>query len=166
MSEWHKTSCVLCAQNCGLEVRVENNRMVKVRPDQDNPRSEGYVCRKGLNVAFHQHHSQRLNHPLKKVNGKFQRISWDQAIGEISEKLRSIVDTDFPAIMGTFPPNVLPEEIRSGRPERLRAVLCSQSNPLRSYADTTAYELAFAQLDLLVTCEVAMTETAALSPKF
>jgi anaerobic selenocysteine-containing dehydrogenase len=71
--------------------------------------------------------------------------------------------TDFPAIMGTFPPNVLPEEIRSGRPERVRAVLCSQSNPLRSYADTTAYEQAFAELDLLVTCELAMTETAALS---
>ncbi len=79
MSEWNKTSCVLCAQNCGLEVRVENNRMVKVRPDKDNPRSEGYACRKGLKVAFHQHHSQRLNHPLKKVNGEFQRISWDPA---------------------------------------------------------------------------------------
>ena len=96
MSEWNKTSCVLCAQNCGLEVRVENNRMVKVRPDKDNPRSQGYVCRKGLNVAFHQHHSQRLNYPLKKVNGEFQRISWDQAIGEIAEKLRSIVDTHGP----------------------------------------------------------------------
>jgi anaerobic selenocysteine-containing dehydrogenase len=53
MSDWNKTSCVLCAQNCGLEIRVENNRMVKVRPDKDNPRSEGYACRKGLNVAFH-----------------------------------------------------------------------------------------------------------------
>jgi len=43
MSEWNKTSCVLCAQNCGLEIRVENNRMVQVRPDKDNPRSEGYA---------------------------------------------------------------------------------------------------------------------------
>jgi anaerobic selenocysteine-containing dehydrogenase len=31
MSKWHKTGCVLCAQNCGLEVLVEDNRMVKVR---------------------------------------------------------------------------------------------------------------------------------------
>ena len=65
--------------------------------------------------------------------------------------------------MGVFPPNVLPEEILSGHPERIRAVLCSQSNPLRSYADTAAYEEAFGKLDLLVTCELAMTETAALS---
>jgi anaerobic selenocysteine-containing dehydrogenase len=73
------------------------------------------------------------------------------------------VATDFPAIMGVFPPNVVPEEILSDHPERLRAVLCSSSNPLRSYADTTAYEKAFSQLDLLVTCELAMTETARLS---
>jgi len=41
--------------------------------------------------------------------------------------------------------------------------MCCQSNPLRSFADTTAYEEAFRRLDLLVTCELAMTETAALS---
>jgi len=41
MDQWHKTSCVMCAQNCGLEVKVEDNKMVKVRPDKDNPRSQG-----------------------------------------------------------------------------------------------------------------------------
>jgi anaerobic selenocysteine-containing dehydrogenase len=73
------------------------------------------------------------------------------------------VETDFPAIMGTYPPNVMPEEILSEKPDRLRAVLVSGSNPLRSYADTLAYERAFKELDLLVTIEVAMTETAQLS---
>ncbi len=420
MKQWHKTACVLCAQNCGLEVIVEDNRMVKVRPDRDNPRSQGYACRKGLKVAFHQHHAQRLSYPLKRANNGFEQISWDQAIDEIAEKLRSIVDehgprsfaymggggqgchfeaafgvrllrgmgsqyhynalaqeltgqfwiwgratgrqylfgipdhentdvllaigwngmmshqmpqarrfltrfskdpdkvlvvidprrsetakiadiylpirpgtdalltramiaiilkegwhnaeyidrqvngfdkvrpwfddfdasaavdvcrldyeqvrevsrlmatrkssmhpdlgilmnrqstatsylelillaicgrigvpggnvipghlmplgshsderdprtwrtvaTNFPAIMGTFPPNVMPEEIMSDHPDRLRAVLCCGSNPLRSYTDTTAYEQAFGHLDLLVTCELAMTETASLS---
>jgi anaerobic selenocysteine-containing dehydrogenase len=71
--------------------------------------------------------------------------------------------TEFPAIMGVYPPNVMPEEILSDRPDRLRAVICGQSNPLRSYADTSAFERAFQKLDLLVTCELAMTETAALS---
>jgi anaerobic selenocysteine-containing dehydrogenase len=71
--------------------------------------------------------------------------------------------TDIFAVSGTFPPNVMPEEILSDHPERLRAVLVSGSNPLRSYADTTAYEQAFKRLDLLVTSELAMTETAVLS---
>ena len=42
----HKTSCPLCGRNCGLEVQVEDNQIVKVRPDKDNPKSEGYLCRK------------------------------------------------------------------------------------------------------------------------
>ena len=50
------------------------------------------------------------------------------------------VTTDFPAIMGYFPPNVMPEEILTDKTDRLRAVLVSGSNPLRSYADTSAYE--------------------------
>lgn len=73
------------------------------------------------------------------------------------------VQSGVPAIMGYFPPNVLPEEILSSREDRLRAIIVSGANPLRSYADTSAYEQAFTQLDLLITFEVAMSETAALS---
>ncbi|MCE5276238.1 MAG: molybdopterin-dependent oxidoreductase, partial [Syntrophaceae bacterium] len=420
MGEWKKTGCVLCAQNCGMEVFVEDNRITKVKGDPDNPRSRGYICRKGVNIAFHQHHKDRLTHPLKRVGDKFERISWEQAITEIAGRIKEIVAehgaksyaymggggqgchfdaafgvrlmralgsryhysplaqeltgifwasgrftgkqylfgipdehasdmllaigwngmqshqmpraplvlkefsknpdkllvvidprksetaeladihlairpgtdalltramiaiileegwqnrayieehvsgfaeieawfsgfdvkkalkvceldydqvrelcrllatrkwcmhtdlgiymnrhstaasylhlllsavcgrlcvpggnvipgsimplgahtderdpktwrtvaTDFPALMGVFPPNVLPEEILSEHKDRTRIVMCCQSNPLRSYADTTAYEEAFKKLDLLVTCELAMTETAALS---
>jgi anaerobic selenocysteine-containing dehydrogenase len=91
MGTIHKTGCVLCAQNCGLEVEVENNRIVKVKPDKSNVRSEGYFCRKGLNIAYHQHNADRLKYPLKKVGNNFERISWDQAIDEIAAKLKSIV---------------------------------------------------------------------------
>ncbi len=417
MGEWKKTGCVLCAQNCGLEVEVQNKRIVKVRGDKDNPRSKGYACRKGMSIAFHQHHKDRLKHPLKRVGTGFERISWEQAIDEIAAKLKEIISkngprsyaymggggqgchfeaasgvtlmkalgskyhynaigqelsgefwacgratgkqfkyaipdehncemlvcigwngmvshqipraplflrefakdpqkllvvidprktetaeiahihlaikpgtdalltkamiaivinegwideeyirdhvsgydkikswfagfdanaaveyceldyeqvrevcrqlnlrkacyhpdlgvymnrhstlvsylqiilfaitgnfcvpggniipgvlmpivshsderdpktwrtqkTGYPALAGVFPPNVMPEEIMSGRPDRLRAVMCCQTNPLRSYADTTAYEQAFSQLELLVVCELAMTETA------
>jgi len=73
------------------------------------------------------------------------------------------VATNFPVITGIYPPNVMPEEIMTDHPDRLRAVIVSGANPLRSYADTTAYEEAFKKLDLLVTVEIAMTESAALS---
>ena len=87
----HKTGCVLCAQNCGLVIEVENNRIVKVKSDKTNPRSEGYFCRKGMNVAYHQHNADRLKYPLKKVGNEFKRISWDQAIDEIAAKLQNII---------------------------------------------------------------------------
>lgn len=93
MGQWHKTGCVLCPQNCGLEVEVDNNRIVKVKGDKSNVRSEGYVCRKGMNIANHQHNADRLKYPLKKIGNSFERISWDQAIDEIAAKLKSIVDT-------------------------------------------------------------------------
>lgn len=86
-----KTTCVLCANLCGLEVTVENNKIVKVRGDKDNPRSEGYVCRKGLSIAFYQHHADRLSHPLKKVGDAFEKISWEQALDEIAGKLSATV---------------------------------------------------------------------------
>ena len=73
------------------------------------------------------------------------------------------VETNIPAISGYFPPNVLPEEIMSEKPEHIRAVIVSASNPLRSYADTKAYEEAFKRLDLLVCVELVMTETAVLA---
>ncbi len=96
MGDWKKTGCVLCAQNCGLEVLIANNRIEKVRGDKENPRSRGYVCRKGMNVMSHQHHKDRLQYPMKKVDGSFTRISWEQAIDEISVRLKSIVDAHGP----------------------------------------------------------------------
>jgi anaerobic selenocysteine-containing dehydrogenase len=96
MSQWHQTGCVLCAQNCGLKVMVENNRMVKVRSDKDNPRSEGYACRKGFNVIYHQYPKERLTEPLKRVDGRFEPLTWEQAIAEIAAKMRKLVDQHGP----------------------------------------------------------------------
>ncbi|MBN1615192.1 MAG: molybdopterin-dependent oxidoreductase [Deltaproteobacteria bacterium] len=96
MEEWKKTTCTMCGVCCSLEVKVENNRIVKVRGDKDSPVTEGYVCRKGLNIAYHQHNADRVLYPLKKVDGRFERISWDQAIGEIAEKLKKILQEHGP----------------------------------------------------------------------
>jgi len=96
MSEWKKTSCVLCGQNCGLEVVTEGSKIVKVRGDKENPRSQGYHCRKGANVGYFQNNPERLKFPLKRVGRGFERVSWDQALDEIAAKLREIVQTHGP----------------------------------------------------------------------
>jgi len=82
---------------------------------------------------------------------------------ERDEKTWRTVETGVPAIMGVFPPNVAPEEILSPRDDRLRAMIVSNSNPLRSYADTLAYERAFKELELLVSVDISLSETARLS---
>lgn len=96
MGEWLKTGCVLCAQNCGLEILVEDDRMVKVKPDKSNPRSQGYACRKGLNVIYHQYPDDRITEPLKRVGDEFEPISWEQAIDEITIKMKGLVGTHGP----------------------------------------------------------------------
>lgn len=85
------TSCVLCAQNCGLKVEVENNRLGKVHGDKTNVRSQGYCCRKGMNIARHQHNADRLKTPLKRVGDRFEPISWDLAMDEIAARLKGVV---------------------------------------------------------------------------
>ncbi len=96
MSEWQKTSCVLCFNNCGLEVITEGNKIAKVRGDKDNPRSHGYLCRKGANIAYFQNNPERLKFPLKRIGDRFERISWDKALDEVSDRLREIVQTHGP----------------------------------------------------------------------
>jgi len=96
MSEWKKTQCTICGVSCGLEVEVEDNQVISCRADKDSPRSHGYICRKGRNSKYFVEHEDRLDYPMKKVNGEFVRISWDQAIREIGEKLREIVDAHGP----------------------------------------------------------------------
>lgn len=92
MESWQKTGCVLCAQNCGLEILVADGRMVKVRGDKENPRSQGYACRKGMNILNYQYPKGRLYEPLKKIGDQFVTISWEQATSEIAVKMRELVD--------------------------------------------------------------------------
>ncbi len=66
-------------------------------------------------------------------------------------------------IGGLYPPNVLPMEINTNHPERIRGVFVESGNPLITGADTRAYQEAFEKLELLVVVDVAMTETAQLA---
>ena len=92
-NNWKKTSCVLCGLNCGLEVMTEGSRITKVRGDRESPRSQGYFCRKGANIAYFQNNPERLKYPLKRVGNRFERISWNAALDEIAARLKAIVQT-------------------------------------------------------------------------
>jgi anaerobic selenocysteine-containing dehydrogenase len=125
---WKKTACVLCGNCCGLEVQVENNRIVRARGDKDSPISEGYSCRKGINIAYHQHNKDRVLYPLKKVGDGFQRISWDQAIAEIAEKLKDILANHGPRSLASLAGGGEFSFLSAGFPIRLVRRLGSRYN--------------------------------------
>lgn len=85
-----KTFCRICEAQCGLVVEHNNNQVIKIEPNNDHLVSKGYACIKGLKMGEFAHSPDRLQTPLKKVNGEFQAVSWNQALTEIGAKLKAI----------------------------------------------------------------------------
>ena len=81
----------LCSHNCGILIDVKEGKIDNVKADDENIITKGYSCNKGYSIAHYVHHKQRVKYPLKKSkDGTFERISWDQAIKEIGQKLKTI----------------------------------------------------------------------------
>lgn len=97
------TVCVFCTHNCSLSVDVKDNVITSIRGDTKNPNSGGYMCNKAQAIPHYVRHAQRLEHPLKRMpDGQFERISWDQAIAEISDKLNRIRKKHAPRAIAMF----------------------------------------------------------------
>jgi anaerobic selenocysteine-containing dehydrogenase len=102
MTETKKTFCRFCHVFCGLEVDVEDNRVVAVRGDHDNPVSEGYTCPKGRAEAERINHPDRLRRSVKRVDGEFTEIDSAQAIDEVGDRLRAIVEEHGPESVAVY----------------------------------------------------------------
>src|SRR4030042_431523 len=89
-----RTFCGLCVSNCGIEVHVARGKPIKVVGDSGSPFGQGKLCIKASALLALHGHPDRLNYPLKRQGkrgeGKWQIISWTQAMDEIAHKLTSI----------------------------------------------------------------------------
>lgn len=86
-----KTACILCSRNCGLQVEIEGDKFVRIRGDEAHPVSKGYICQKAARLEHYQNHADRLTHPLRReADGSFVRVSWDEALGDIAQRLLKI----------------------------------------------------------------------------
>lgn len=85
-----KTFCRICEAQCGLVLTTENDKIIEIDPNEDHVSSKGYACIKGLKMGDFVHSPDRLTVPLKKVDGEFVSIPWEQAIAEIGSRLADI----------------------------------------------------------------------------
>ncbi|MBL0420107.1 formate dehydrogenase subunit alpha [Ramlibacter sp. AW1] len=85
--EVKRTVCTHCSVGCAIDAVVENGVWVRQEPVFDSPINLGAHCAKGASIREHGHGEYRLRYPMKLVDGKYQRISWDQALNEISAKM-------------------------------------------------------------------------------
>jgi len=89
-AEVHRTVCTHCSVGCAVDAVVENGVWTRQEPVFDSPLNLGAHCAKGASIREHGHGEHRLKTPMKLVNGKYQKISWEQAINEVGDKLAAI----------------------------------------------------------------------------
>ncbi|QJR15575.1 formate dehydrogenase subunit alpha [Usitatibacter palustris] len=90
--EVKRSVCTHCSVGCSIDAVVQDGVWIRQEPVFDSPLNLGAHCAKGASVREHgmTEHSHRLKYPMKLVDGKYKRISWEQAINEIGGKLLDI----------------------------------------------------------------------------
>ena len=85
--EVKRTVCGHCSVGCAIDAVVENGVWVRQEPVFDSPINLGSHCAKGAAVRENGRGEYRLKYPMKLVGNRYQRISWDQALSEVSAKM-------------------------------------------------------------------------------
>ena len=94
---WSRSTCPYCGVGCGVEAGVKGGRIVAIRGDRSHPANFGKLCPKPAGLPEAVHHPDRLTHPLRrKPGGGFERVSWDEALGEVAEKLGATIEEHGP----------------------------------------------------------------------
>src|SRR5262245_34133644 len=99
---WVPTTCGYCSVGCGMFIGVRDGKAVSVRGNPDHVVNHGKLCPKGLA----EHHTidvnSRARYPLMRVGGGFQRVSWDEALGEMVDRFRSVQERFGPRSLGVI----------------------------------------------------------------
>src|SRR6186713_1440238 len=88
--EVKRTVCTHCSVGCSIDAVVQNGVWIRQEPVFDSPLNLGAHCAKGASVREHGHGEHRLKTPMKLVDGKWQKLSWEQAINEVGDRLLAI----------------------------------------------------------------------------
>jgi len=90
------TICDRCHGTCGVLAYVKDGRVIKVEGDRDFPQNEGFMCPKGLAVTQVLYHPDRIKYPMRRIGergaGKWQRISWDEALDTTASRFKEVMD--------------------------------------------------------------------------
>jgi len=85
-----KSICRMCMGFCGVDAHVVNGKLVKATPMKEHPVNR--LCVKATAMADWLYSPERITRPMKKVNGAWREIPWDEALGIVAEKLAAIKD--------------------------------------------------------------------------
>jgi len=98
----HATFCRICESLCGLEVEVQDDRVVSVRADRRHVATGGFVCPKGLRQGRMYASPDRVRFPERRVGEQWARVSWDEALGDIGERVRRLREAHGPDAVAMY----------------------------------------------------------------
>ena len=120
------TDCTLCYHSCGTKVTVEEGKAVKVEGLESHPLNKGKLCPKGEAALDNIYSPKRVKYPMKRVKGSWERITWDQALTEIANKLLKLKEDYGPSVLGMFSGSIGVENLEMvGLTQRFKAAFGS-----------------------------------------
>src|SRR5437764_11202728 len=89
-----KTHCCFCGQQCGIQLKVKDNRVIGFEPWEEFPFNQGRLCPKGVKRYMQDEHPDRLLTPLARDDARgFRPIDWDTALDRIALEIQRIQST-------------------------------------------------------------------------
>ena len=85
-----KTHCSFCGMQCGIQLKVRNNKLVGFEPWEEFPFNKGTLCPKGVKRYLQGAHPDRLLHPLKRTPSGFEEISYQDALDTTARRIQEI----------------------------------------------------------------------------
>jgi anaerobic selenocysteine-containing dehydrogenase len=100
--QWVQSACVLCSNDCGLDIAVKDGRIVGVRGRHEDRVNHGRLGPKGLHGWQANNAPDRLTTPLVRRNGRLEAATWDEALDLVVERSRAVLDEAGPLAMGFY----------------------------------------------------------------
>ena len=120
------TDCTLCYHSCGTKVTVEDGKAIKVEGLISHPLNKGRLCPKGEAALDNIYSPNRLKYPMKRTKVGWERITWDQALTEIADKLLRLREEYGPTVLGMFSGSIGVENLEMvGLTQRFKAAFGS-----------------------------------------
>jgi len=94
--------CSYCGTGCGVLFQVVDGKLKKTLPLKTHPVNEGKLCIKGWNLHEYINSFIRVKSPLIKVDGRFQKVSWDRAIEFTADKFKTVIKNYGPDSVGVL----------------------------------------------------------------
>ena len=85
-----KTHCCFCGVQCGIQLKVKDNKVIGFEPWEEFPVNEGKLCPKGIKRYMQNDHPDRLDAPLIRSDSGFEKVTWDQALGKTASEIKRI----------------------------------------------------------------------------